>query len=38
MTDYKALYETRSTEFDELNEQFLAYQCSSFPTQKKPAA
>jgi hypothetical protein len=28
MTDYKALYDSRSAEFDELNEQFIAYQGS----------
>jgi hypothetical protein len=27
MTDYKTLYESRSAEFDELNEQFILYQC-----------
>ena len=27
MSDYKAMYETRSAEFEELNEQFNAYQC-----------
>jgi hypothetical protein len=27
MTDYKQLYESRSAEFEELNEQFILYQC-----------
>ena len=27
MTDYKQLYESRSVEFEELNEQFILYQC-----------
>lgn len=26
MTDFQALYETRTAEFEELNEQFITYQ------------
>lgn len=29
MTDYQQLYDQKSLEFDELNEQFLAYQCTA---------
>ena len=36
MTDYKMLYEQRSQEFDELNEQFLLYQGIRKTTQMKP--
>lgn len=35
MTDYKALYESRSAEFDELNEQFILYQGKAVPIQRR---
>lgn len=31
MTDYQQMYEQKNAEFEELNEQFLAYQCISDP-------
>ena len=36
MSDYKTLFEEKETQFEELNEQFLLYQGTTFPTQKKP--
>lgn len=38
MTDYKALYESRSAEFDELNDQFILYQGKSIAIQRRPTA
>jgi hypothetical protein len=35
MTDYKAMFENRSAEFDELNEQFILYQGTLLPTQRR---
>ena len=38
MTDYKALYESRSAEFDELNDQFILYQGKSIAIQRRQTA